>query len=55
MISDILEIPNSLALESFLVTEDAEKAFDSVNPCFLLHILRTFGFGTDFVGWIKTI
>ena len=53
VISDILEISNSLALESFLVT--VEKAFDSVNHCFLLHILRKFRFGTDFVSWIKTI
>ena len=55
MISDILEISNSLALEGFLVTVDIEKAFDSVNHCFLLQILRKFGFGIDFVSWIKTI
>ena len=36
VISDILEISNALALEDFLVTEDIEKAFDSVNYCFLL-------------------
>ena len=39
VISDILEISNSLALEGFLVTVDIEKAFDWVNHCFLLHIL----------------
>ena len=55
VISDILEISNSLALEGFLVTVDIEKAFDSVNHCFLLQILRKFGFGIDFVSWIKTI
>ena len=53
--SDILEISNTLALEGFLVTVDIEKAFDSVNHCFLLQILRKFGFGIDFVSWIKTI
>ena len=53
--SDILEISNSLALEGFLVTVDIEKAFDSVNDCFLLHIFQKFGFGIDFVSWIKTI
>ena len=36
MILDILEIANTLVLESFLVTIDIEKAFDSVNHCFLL-------------------
>ena len=55
VISDILEISNSLALEGFLVTVDIEKAFDSVNHCFLLQILRKFGFGIDFVNWIKKI
>ena len=55
MISDILEISNSLALEGFLVTVDIEKAFDSVNHCFLLQILQFFGFGIGFVSWIKTV
>ena len=55
VISDILEIANTLALEDCLVTIDIEKAFDSVNHCLLLQILRKFGFGIDFVSWIKTI
>ena len=55
VISDILEIAKTLALEGFLVTIDIEKAFDSVNHCFLLQILQKFGFGIDFVSWIKTI
>ena len=52
MISDILEIANTLALEGFL---DIEKAFDSVNHCFLLQILQKFRFGIDFASWIKAI
>ena len=36
VISDVLDISNSLALEGFLVTVDIEIAFDSVNHCFLL-------------------
>ena len=55
VISDISEIAHPLALEGFLVTVDIEKAFDSVNRWFLLQILRKFGFGIDFAGWIKTI
>ena len=55
VISDILEIANTLALEGFLVTVDIEKAFDSVNHWFLLKILRKFGFGIDLLSWIKTI
>ena len=39
VISDISERGNTLALERFLLTKDIEKAFDSVNHCFLLKIL----------------
>ena len=55
MISDVLEIWNTLALEGFLVTVDIEKAFDFVNHCFLLQILRKLEIGVDFVSWIKMI
>ena len=55
VISDVLEIANTLALEGFLATTDTEKTFDSVNDYFLLQILQKFGFGIDFVSWIKMI
>ena len=55
VISYILEIAKTLGLEGFLVTIYIEKVFDSVNHCYLFHILRKFGFGIDFVSWIKTI
>ena len=53
MILDILEIASTFALQGFLVTVDIKQLFDSVNYCFLLQILRKFGFDIDFVGWIK--
>ena len=49
VISDILEIAKTLELEVFLVTIDIGKSFDSVNRCFLLQIVRKFGFRIDFV------
>ena len=52
VISVILEIVKTLALQGLLATIDTEKEFDSVNHCFLLQILRKFGFGIDFVSWI---
>ena len=55
VISDILEISKSRSLEGILVIVDTEKAFDSVSRCFFLHILRKFGFGIDFISWIKTV
>ena len=55
MISDILEIANTLALEGFLVTIDIKKAFNSANHYLLLQVLQKFGFQINFVSWIKTI
>ena len=48
MISDILVIANTLELEGFLVKLDIKK-IDSVNHCFVLQILKKFGFGGDSV------
>ena len=39
VISDILEIAKTFALEGFLVKIDIEKAFDSVNHCFFCFLL----------------
>ena len=55
VISHILQIANTLVLERLLVTVNIEKTCDSVNHCFLLEILRKFGFGKDFISWIKSI
>ena len=41
--------------ENRRVILDREKAFDSVNYCFLLQILQKFRSDIDFVSWIKII
>ena len=55
LISDILEITDSLQVDDLLMTIDIEKAFDSVNQFFLTSILKRYGFGDDFTKWIKTL
>ena len=55
LISDILEITDSLQVDDLLMTIDIEKAFDSVNLFFLTSILKRYGFGDDFIKWIKTL
>ena len=40
LISDILEMTDILNMESYVITIDTEKAFDSVNRYFLLAILK---------------
>ena len=34
---------------------DIEKAFDSVNHFFLISVLKRYGFGDDFIKWIKAL
>ena len=34
---------------------DMEKAFDSLDPTFLISVLKTFGFGHNFANWIETL
>ena len=46
---DILDIPG------YLVTMDIEKAFDSLDHDFLLFALKKFGFGENFIHWIKVL
>ena len=48
VISDVLEITNSLNIEGILMTVDIEKAFDSINHSFLMCVLKKFGFGNNF-------
>ena len=37
------------------MTVDLEKAFDSINPCFLIKVLERYGFEKDFITWIKML
>ena len=37
-----------------MVNLDQEKAFDRVDRSFLLDVLRSYGFGSDFCHWIST-
>ena len=48
LISDVLEISNSLDTEGILMTVDIEKAFDSVNHSFLICVVKKLGFGNSF-------
>ena len=47
--SHLLEMSEDLNKESFLVTTDIEKAFDSVNHHFLIAIIQKIGFGIEFI------
>ena len=48
LISDVLEITDSLDIEEILMTAHINKAFNSINHSVLMCVLKKFGFGNDF-------
>ena len=55
LISDVIEMCDILDIPGYLVTMDIEKAFDSLDHDFLLFVLKKFGFGENFIHWIKVL
>ena len=55
LISDILEMSESLNLKGYIVTVDIEKAFDSLSHSFLLVSLKRHGYGNDFIKWVEML
>ena len=43
MICDVLKICDNLQIKGFLMVVDTEKAFDSINRCFLIKVLEKYG------------
>ena len=52
---DLLKYAEDENIDGILFAADIEKAFDSVDHNFMFAALKRFGFGNDFVQWIKTI
>ena len=48
LISDVLEITNSLDIEGLLMTVDIEKTFDSINHSFLMCVLKKLDLAANF-------
>ena len=55
LIADIIETSNLENIKGYLLAIDFEKAFDSLNHNLLLAALEKFGFGFDFIDWIKIL
>ena len=53
MINDILECKDENDIEAILFSADFEKAFALVEHSFIISTLETFGFGPDFIQWVK--
>ena len=55
IIEDIPDHADQENLDGILFAADIEKAFDSVEHNFIFSVLRKFGFGQEFIQWIKTM
>ena len=55
LIDDLLKYVEEEISEGILFAADIRKAFDFVNHNFIFSTLKKFGFGSDFIHWIKTL
>ena len=52
---DVIKVCDIQKISGYLLTVDFEKGFDSLNHKFLIVVLKKYGFGEDFIDWIKTL
>ena len=55
LIDDILEYADNDDITSILFSADFEKALDSIDHSFLFTVFEKFGFGLNFIPWIRTL
>ena len=55
LVEDLLEYAEKEDLTGIMFSSDFEKAFDSIDHCFMFACLKRFEFGTQFVQWVKTL
>ena len=55
LISDVIETCDILDIPGYLVIIDIEKPFGSLDHDFLLSALKNFGFGENFIHWMKVL
>ena len=55
LIEDILHYIDNDELDSIILCQDQEKAYDRVEWNWLYSTMRYFGFGDKFINWIKTL
>ena len=55
LITDLLAYTEENSIGGILFSADFEKAFDSIEHSFIFATLKSFGFGAQFIQWIRTI
>ena len=54
LISDIFEYTENIDVPGILFSADFEKAFDSVEHNCIFAVLKSFGFGSQFIQWVRS-
>ena len=55
LIYDLMEYTERKRIKGLLMLIDFEKAFDSISWKFLYNVLEYFGFGPEFIRWVKLL
>ena len=55
LIGDVIKVCDIEKTSGYLLTVDFERGFDSLNQKFLIAVLKKYGFGEDFIDWIKIL
>ena len=55
LVLDMIDFTNTTNLPGLIFLADFEKAFDKLEWDFLFQTLHFFGFGQDFITWIKVM
>ena len=55
LISDVLDYTEDNSMGGIIFSADFEKAFDSDEHTFIFATLQSFGFGPQFIQWVRTI
>ena len=53
LMTNIIEVYEKQNIGGYSVIMDIKKAFDSLDHDFLVTVLNKFGFGSNFISWIK--
>jgi len=55
LLEEMMDRANDIKEKAYLVTLDAQKAFDSVDHNYLLKILEIYGFPSTYINWVKLL
>ena len=55
LMRNVIDYVNSKNLNAAIISLDQSKAFDRVSHNYLFSVLQAFGFGDNFIAWIRLL